>query len=79
MAEKISFDEIEEVSNVSIAKAAKSKGGRKRVNRELINQKLVVYVTKEEHEKLMSHCEETGIPVSTFIRKNIMKVINKPK
>lgn len=75
--DRISFDDLQLPEHKSIEDVKKSKGGRPPKKSAKLDKKMIVYFTAQEHEEIMQYCEETGIPISRFIRKCILKTINK--
>ena len=75
--DRISFDDLKLPEHKSIEDVKKSKGGRPQKQGDKLDKKLIVYFTETEHEEIIQYCEETGIPVSRFIRKCILKTLNK--
>ena len=73
--DRISFDELKLPEHKSIEDIKKSKGGRPPKQTAKLDKKLIAYFTEDEQQKIIDYCDETGVPVSTFIRKNILKVI----
>lgn len=73
--DRISFDELKLPEHKSIEDIKKSKGGRPKKQGAKLDKKLIVYFTEDEHKEIMQHCDETGVPVSTFIRKSVLKTL----
>ena len=75
--DRIDFNDLQLPEHRSIEDVKKTKGGRPPKQGEKLDKKIVVYFTAAEQEEIMQYCEDTGVPISRFIRKCILKTINK--